>query len=69
MFKAHGQALGCSKCWQRRIWEQASDWWNSFVTEEKKQKKRLDSRSTRLRFERFNEPIVVHFVHQLVRRI
>ena len=32
-------------------------------------KKRLDSRSTRLRFERFNEPIVVHFVHRLVRRI
>ena len=32
-------------------------------------KKRLDSRSTWLRFERFNEPTVVHFVHQLARRI
>ena len=39
MFKAHGQALGCSKCPQRRIWEHASDWLNSFVTEEKKQKR------------------------------
>ena len=39
MFKAHGQALGCSNCCQRRIWEQASDWLNSFVTEEKKQKR------------------------------
>ena len=33
------QALGCSKCWQCRIWEQASDWLNSFMTEEKKQKR------------------------------
>ena len=32
-------------------------------------KKRLDSRSTRLRFERFNKPIVVHFVHRLARLI
>ena len=32
-------------------------------------KKRVDYRSTRLRFERLNEPIVVHFVHWLVRRI
>ena len=39
MFKAHGQVLGCSKCPQRRIWEHASDWLNSFVTEEKKQKR------------------------------
>ena len=38
MFKARGQALGCSKCSQRRIWEHASDWLNSLVTEEKKQK-------------------------------
>ena len=29
----------CSKCCQRRIWEQASDWLNSFVTEEKKRKR------------------------------
>ena len=69
MFKAHGQALGCLKCPQRRIWEHVSDWLNSFVTEEKKQKKRLDSRSTRLRFERFNEPTVIHFVHRLARCI
>ena len=39
VFKAHGHALGCSKCCQRRIWEQASDWLNSFVTEMKKQKR------------------------------
>ena len=39
VFKAHGQALGCSKCCQRRIWEQASDWLTSFVMEEKKQKR------------------------------
>ena len=39
MFKAHGQALGCSKCCQRRIWEQASDWLNFFVMEEKKRKR------------------------------
>ena len=32
-------------------------------------KKRLDSRSTQLRFEQFNEPIVVQFVHRLVRHI
>ena len=41
MFKAHGQALVCSKCPQRRTWEHASDWLNSFVTEEKKQKRGL----------------------------
>ena len=39
MFKARGQALGCSKCSQRRICEHASDWLNSFVTGEKKQKR------------------------------
>ena len=38
MFKVHEHELGCSRCFQRRIWEQASDWLNSFVTEEKKQK-------------------------------
>ena len=32
-------------------------------------KKRLDSRSTRLCFERFNERIVIHFAHRLVRHI
>ena len=51
MFKARGQALGCSKCPHRRIWEHASDWLNSFVMEDKKQKKRLGSRSTWLRLE------------------
>ena len=39
VFKAHGQALRCLKCCQRRIWEQASDWLNSFAMEEKKQKR------------------------------
>ena len=39
MFKARGQVLGCSKCPQCRIWEHASDWLNSFVTEQKKQKR------------------------------
>ena len=32
-------------------------------------KKRVDSRSTRLRFRRLNKPIVVQFVYRLVRRI
>ena len=39
VFKAHEHALRCSKCFQRKIWEQASDWLNSFVMEEKKQKR------------------------------
>ena len=41
MFKAHELELGCSRCFQRRIWEQASDWLNSFVDggEETKKKK------------------------------
>ena len=30
MFKAHEQEFRCSKCFQRKIWEQASDWLNSF---------------------------------------
>ena len=53
----------CLRCFQRRMWEQASDWLNSFVTEEK------EGRSTWLRFEQLIEPIVVHFVHWRVGRI
>ena len=60
MFKARGQALGCSKCPHRRIWEHASDWLNSFVMEEKKQKtgQALDQLG-----------FASNFVHQLARRI
>ena len=29
VFKAHGHPLRCSRCFQRRTWEQASDWLNS----------------------------------------
>ena len=28
--QAHEHELGCSRCFQRTIWEQASDWLNSF---------------------------------------
>ena len=31
VFKAHEHKLGCSRCFQHRIWKQASDWLNSFV--------------------------------------
>ena len=34
-----GRRSDVGKCSQRRIWEHASDWLNSFVTEEKKQKR------------------------------
>ena len=61
MFKAHEHELGCSRCFQRRIWEQASDWLNSFVDG--------GEETTRLCFEWLIEPIVVHFVHRLVRRV
>ena len=43
-----------------------SDRVNLFRDGGEEMKKRVDSRSTRLRFERLNEPIVVHFVHRLV---
>ena len=54
MFEARGQALGCSKCPQRRIWEHASDLVELFRDGGEETKKRLNSRSTRLRFERFH---------------
>ena len=42
MFKAHEHELGCSRCFQRRIWEQASDWLNSFGDGGEETKKRVD---------------------------
>ena len=59
VFKAHEHEPGCSRCFQSRIWEQASDCLNSFVDGGEETQK---SRSTRLRLEQLIEPIFVHFV-------
>ena len=42
MFKAHEHELGCSRYFQLRVWEQASDWFNSFVDGGEETKKRVD---------------------------
>ena len=42
VFKAHEHELGCSKCFQSRIWEQASDWLNSVVDGGEETQKRVD---------------------------
>ena len=42
VFKAHEHELRCSRCFQRRIWEQTSDCLNSFVDGGEETKKRVD---------------------------
>ena len=42
VFKAQKHELGCSRCFQRRIWEKASDWLNSFVDGGEDTEKRVD---------------------------
>ena len=41
-FKAHEHEFGCSRCFQHRIWEQASDWLNSFMDGGEETQKRVD---------------------------
>ena len=49
MFKANEYELGCSRCFQRRIWEQASDWLNSFGDGGEETEKRVDQLETEKR--------------------